>query len=539
MNKRVLKFLCLGLILPVMTAGMVSCKSAGSKSVADGEIHLAIVDDIVSMDAHKTSNDYIVPMNVFDSLFSIKKNPDGTTEIVNSLADSYTVSDDGLVYKFTLKDGIVFSDGTPLKADDVKFTFERILTLPDSAQTDFVIAIDGAEELLNGQATELRGITVEDDLHFTITLAEPFSGFIAQLATPSTVIYSRKIVTEAGNDFGTVPEKTIGTGPYIVTAWNRGSGLSFEYNTRYWGEEPSVKKVEIKVMDASSMNMAFQKGDLDILDCLFLDSAIVDSTYKNGAYKDSLVSVDRLGTNYFLLNENIEPLTDVKVRKAIQLSIDRESILQSVYGGDGKLEDGIYPSGCLGYSQANQGWLKRDTQEAKKLLKEAGYENGFDMEISVDAGATDAINNSIQIIAENLKEVGINANIKSYDHASWLDLRNSGKMPSFVALWILDFNDPDNIIYTFFGSVDNTVSRSDNYGDTATIARVADARKIVNTDERMAEYAALEKKLVQDDAVWVPLYSLKHTYVKGSRVKNFTPHWAGWSDIYFSGVELF
>lgn len=161
------------------------------------------------------------------------------------------------------------------------------------------------------------------------------------------------------------------------------------------------------------------------------------------------------------------------------------------------------------------------------------------MEISVDAGATDAINNSIQIIAENLKEVGINANIKSYDHASWLDLRNSGKMPSFVALWILDFNDPDNIIYTFFGSVDNTVSRSDNYGDTATIARVADARKIVNTDERMAEYAALEKKLVQDDAVWVPLYSLKHTYVKGSRVKNFTPHWAGWSDIYFSGVELF
>ena len=170
MNKRVLKFLCLGLILPVMTAGMVSCKSAGSKSGADGEIHLAIVDDIVSMDAHKTSNDYIVPMNVFDSLFSIKKNPDGTTEIVNSLADSYTVSDDGLVYKFTLKDGIVFSDGTPLKADDVKFTFERILTLPDSAQTDFVIAIDGAEELLNGQATELRGITVEDDLHFTITL---------------------------------------------------------------------------------------------------------------------------------------------------------------------------------------------------------------------------------------------------------------------------------------------------------------------------------------------------------------------------------
>ena len=111
-------------------------------------------------------------------------------------------------------------------------------------------------------------------------------------------------------------------------------------------------------------------------------------------------------------------------------------------------------------------------------------------------------------------------------------------MPSFLALWILDFNDPDNIIYTFFGTESNTTVRSDNYSDKEAIARIAAARTIVDHNERMKEYAALEKKLVQEDAVWAPLFSLKHLYVRGERVASFTPQWAGWSDMYFTGVEL-
>lgn len=546
MKRKILKKLCAAVLVTVMAFSAASCGSgakgtegaAGGSGESDAVLRTAIGADVVSLDAHRTSADYLVPMNVFDSLFSIKKHEDGSTEIVNSLAEGYEVSEDGLTYSFTLRDGVVFSDGTPLTAEDVKFTFERILTLPESAQTDFVMAIKGAEELLNGEAAELSGVQVKDDLHFTITLADPFAGFIAQLATPSTVIYSKKLVTEAGDDFGTVPEKTLGTGPYKVTEWVRGNGLTFEYNPLYWGEAPSAKRVEVKVMDAQTMEMSFQKGDIDLLDCLYLDSAIVDSSYKNGNYKDSIVSVDRLGTNYFMLNEKIEPLNDVKVRKAVQMAIDRQSILDAVYNGDGQLVDGIYPGGCLGYTNENQGWLSYDPEGAKSLLSEAGYGSGFEMEIAMDSSCTDAVKNALQIISENLKEVGITANIKSYDHASWLDLRNSGDMSSYMATWILDYNDPDNIIYTFFGNRDNTVTRSDNYSDEATIKRVALARNIVDTEERMAEYAALEKQLVGDEAVWVPLFSLKHLFVKGSRVESFTPHWAGWSDIYFSGVVL-
>lgn len=512
-----------------------SGESAGSSG--DKELHVAVNADIVSMDCHMTTNDYLVPMNVFDTLFTIEKHSDGSSSIEKSLAEDYSISDDGLTYSFTLKDGVVFSDGTPLTADDVKFTFERILTLPDSQQTDYAIAIEGAEELMNGSAKELKGITVQDDTHFTITLAEPFSGFLAELATPSTCIFSRSIVTAAGEDFGNVPEKTLGTGPYIVTSWERGSGLTFEYNPRYWGEEPSAKKVTLKVMDAASMDMAFQKGDLDIIDCIKLDSAIVESTYKK-KYADDIVSVDRLGMSYFIMNEKEAPFSDPKVRKAVQTAIDRQSILDAIYGGEGKLEDGVFPTGCLGYSEDNQGWLKHDAEEAKKLLADAGYPNGFDMEIAMDSSFEEAEKRALQIIVQNLQDAGINAQIKSYDHASYLDQRKSGNITAYLAKWILDYNDPDNVIYTFFGSEDNTAVRSIFYPDKETIGRVAAARAIVDQDARMTEYAALEKKLVQEDAVWVPLYSLKHLFVKGDRVEEFVPQWAGWSDMYFSGVKL-
>jgi len=533
----------------VLSAILLACAvllgACGGDPLANGAgggtddqiLRIARYDDFVSLDVHKTTDDYLVPMNVFDTLFTVERTNEGATRIQPSLVEDYDISVDGISYSFKLRDGVVFSDGTPLTADDVKFTFERILTLPESKQTDYAISIDGAKELLDGTADELRGITVEDDTHFTITLAEPFSGFLAQLATPSTSILSRSIVTDAGDDFGIVPEKTLGTGPYVVTSWERGSEITFACNPKYWGEEPSAKNVSVKIMDAASMDTAFQNGELDILDCLMVDASAVDTVYKE-KYADSIVSIDRLGMNYLMLNEKSGPLSDVSVRRAIQMAVDRQSILDSVYSGDGVLEDGIFPVGCFGYSQSNQGWLKYDPSGAKKLLEEAGYANGFDMELALDSGASEVIKDSVAVIAGNLKDIGINANVKSYDHASWLDLRNSGEMNSFMATWLLDYNDPDNIIYTFFGNKENTVVRSSNYADEETISRISAARAIVNQNQRMNEYAALEKKLVEDDAVWVPLFSLKHLFVISDKVEKFTPHWAGWSDLYFAGVEM-
>ena len=512
--------------------------SAAAAAAEDGTLRVALNTDIQTMDVHKTNNDYMVPLNVFDRLFEIKTNADGSTELVKSLVEDYTVSDDGLTYNFTLRSGLVFSDGTPLTANDVKYTFTRMLALPDSVQTDYAASIAGADAVMDGTATELEGITVIDDTHFTVTLSEPFAGFLYELATASCSIMSEKNVEEAGDQFGLDCSKTIGSGPYVVTSWTRDSSIVLDANPNYWGEKPTVQHVVISIVpDSSTMSMMFQNGELDILDCDYIDAAVVNSTYKT-QYADDIVTSSRLGTTYMALNENVEPLNDVNVRKAIQMAIDRQTILDTVYNGDGTLVDGIYPKGLIGFTDDNQGWLSYDPEQAKSLLAEAGYADGFTMEIAADNSSSDSTLLVIQIVQQYLAQVGITAEIKSYDPASWLDLRKSGDMVSFVSSWTADYNDPDNFIYTFFGTPEKSKVRSLNYFNTDAMSRVAAARGIVDDDERLAEYAALEKQIVEEDAAWVPMFSRSHLFVKGDRIASFTPHWAGYSDTQYINVTL-
>ena len=521
--------------------------AAGTQAAASGDdagtLHLAWTSDIQTLDVQTTSANYMIPMNVFDRLFEIKLNDDGSTELVPSLVKDYTVSDDGLTYEFTLRDDVKFSDGTPLTASDVEFTLVRLLGLDTSVNTDFASCILGADAYIEQEGYSyddtVEGIKVTDDTHLTITLAYPFAGFLYELATPAGCIYSKAAVEAAGDDYGNDYKAAIGSGPYVVTDWTRDSDLEMEVNPEYWGEEPSVKKVDIQIVpDASTINMMFQNGEIDILDCDDLDSSVIDSTYKT-AYADKIVSSNRLATTYLILNEDDQYLSDVNVRKAIQMAIDRQSILDTVYSGDGNLCDGIYPKGLIGYSEENQGWLKYDPDAAKKLLEDSGYTDGeIKMELAADSSASSSVTLVLQMVQANLQAIGIDASIVSYDEASWLALRKSGEMNSFVATWTADFNDPDNFIYTFFGNDEKTKIRSINYKDEDTMKRVEDARAITDETERLAEYDALEKKIVEDDAAWVPLFGRTHLFVISDRVAKFVPHWAGYSDFNVTGVTM-
>ena len=141
-------------------------------------------------------------------------------------------------------------------------------------------------------------------------------------------------------------------------------------------------------------------------------------------------------------------------------------------------------------------------------------------------------------ISQQLEQIGIHANVKNYDHAIWLDLRSSSKMDSFVATWGMDYNDPANIMYTFFGNEKNTAQRSLNYPDKEIMQRVAAASAIVDDAQRKAEYQDLEKKIIGEDAAWLPLFETLHLYCKGERVESFTPQWAGFTDFYVTDVVL-
>ena len=520
------------------TAGVENESTAEVKGVdvdTTGYLVAALNADIQTADVQKTSKDYEVPFNIFDRLVDVEVDADGNSKIVPSLAESWDISDDGLEYTFHLRQGVKFHNGNDFTAEDVAYTFHRMLTVEGGVNTEFIDQIKGADELLAGETDTLEGVEVVDDYTIKVTLKEPFAGFLASISSPGVSIYDSEATEAAGDQFGMDPAVTVGTGPFEFSSWSFNNQLVLTRNEDYWKGASGLPGVVIKIIpDTETQSMMFESGELDILD---LDYAADSADRFTETYPDQIVQGPRVGIVYFTMNFNKEPFQDVRVRKAVQMSIDRQTILDALYGGRGQVEQGIFPHGLIGFNP-DQEEIKYDPEAAKALLAEAGYADGFDMEIAADSSASDTMTMALEIVSDQLAEVGIRAEIKNYDESTWLETRKSGELGSFMSTWSADYNDPDNFIYTFFGNEEKTRIRSINYPDTEVMERVAKARTLVNEDERLAEYKALEEKLIHEDAAWVPMFSRLHLFAVSKRVQGFAPLWSGLSDQLFYNISL-
>ncbi len=491
--------------------------------------------DIQTADVQKTSKDYTVPTNIYDRLVEIEVDDQGTSKIVPSLAEDWDISGDGLEYTFHLRQGVKFQNGNDFTAEDVVYTFNRLLTVQGGVNTELLDQVKGAAELIEGSADTLEGVEAVDDYTVKVTLKEPFAAFLSCLTAPGLSIYDSEATEAAGDQFGMDPAVTVGTGPFKFAGWTFNDQLVLEKNEDYWKGAPELPGVVIKIIpDTETQTMMFESGELDLIDLDFVTDA-ADRFLET--YPDQIVQGPRVGITYFTMNFNIEPFQDVKVRQAVQMAIDRQAILDALYGGRGQVEHGIYPFGLIGFHDGKSK-ISYDPEGAKALLTEAGYGSGFTMELAADASASDTVTMALEIIKEQLAEAGIHAEIKNYDESTWLETRKAGELGSFMSTWTADFNDPENFIYTFFGNEEKTRIRSINYPDTAVMSRVSKARGIVNEDERLAEYQALEEKLIHEDAAWVPMYSRMHLWAVSKRVQNFKPVWSGVSDRMYYGVSL-
>ena len=520
------------------TAGAENESTAEVKGVdvdTTGYLVAALNADIQTADVQKTSKDYEVPFNIFDRLVDVEVGTDGNSKIVPSLAESWDISDDGLEYTFHLRQGVKFHNGNDFTAEDVAYTFHRMLTVEGGVNTEFIDQIKGADELLAGETDTLEGVEVVDDYTIKVTLKEPFAGFLASISSPGVSIYDSEATEAAGDQFGMDPAVTVGTGPFEFSSWSFNNQLVLTRNEDYWKGASGLPGVVIKIIpDTETQSMMFESGELDILD---LDYAADSVDRFTETYPYQIVQGPRVGIVYFTMNFNKEPFQDVRVRKAVQMSIDRQAILDALYGGRGQVEQGIFPHGLIGFNP-DQEEIKYDPEAAKALLAEAGYADGFDMEIAADSSASDTMTMALEIVSDQLAEVGIRAEIKNYDESTWLETRKSGELGSFISTWSADYNDPDNFIYTFFGNEEKTRIRSINYPDTEVMERVAKARTIVNEDERLAEYKALEEKIIHEDAAWVPMFSRLHLFAVSKRVQGFAPLWSGLSDQLFYNISL-
>ena len=520
------------LVFPLLVLPACSPNDGGGSSPDQGQqldtsrFVVAIEDEPDTVDFQCTSLYYTVANNVFNRLVETEADAEGNVWIAPSLAESWEVSDDGRSYTFHLRDGVTFSNGAALTSSDVLYSFTRLLTHPNSCNKDIVDDIVGADKLESGEADQLAGFEILSDKDFTITLNQPFEAFLSCLSMAGASIMDEETTEMAGDRFGKDPACTIGTGSFILRDWVPGKGMLLEANPNCFEGPPRCEGLDLRFLtEPEEVRALFESGELDILD---LDD-VPDSAeyYVHGdIYQDELYSVQRIGITYIALNESIAPLDDVRVRKALQLALDRSMLLDAVYSGRGLIENGIFPHGLYGFNPRLPD-IPFDPEQAKELLREAGYPDGFDLVIGVRSSSTQPELTLVQLAAFMWDQIGVRASIAVMDEEEFMRLRKAGELACYTAMWTADYNDPDNFIYTFFGNRDNTVFRSICYQREDVMDRVHAARSIVDPEKRLLEYQDLEQIIAQDDAAWIPLFSRQRIYVISKRIEGVPVLWNG------------
>ena len=507
-----------------------------SPALAENTLRISYPEDPKTADVQMTTDSYTLPLNIFDRLVESETTGPGQSALVPGLAESWEVSPDGLTYTFHLREGVKFHDGAVLTADDVVYTFDRMLNPATKAlNTDILTFIAGSQERMDGKADSVSGLKAVDDRTVQITLTQPYAAFLALLASPGASIYERAFTEKAGDQFGLTPETTNGTGPFILTDYTLNDSETLEANENYWRGRPKLDKLLIRVVsDSETLRMLFESDEIDVFD---LDYAPTQTPYFFGSdqWKDQVRSGPRVGIYYYNINQAKKPFDDVRVRQAFQMAIDRQTILDKNFYGRGKLEDGVMPRGLACYTPATP--IEYNPAKAKELLAEAGYPDGVDINLQQVSSWSSKWSDMNQIIQAQVAEAGFKANIVTTDEAAFLAARKVGEAENYTQVWSADFNDPDNFFYTFF-SESGTKTRGYNNNDPEVFAAIEKARGMTDQEARCKLYQDLTAQIVGKDAAWVPLFSLDHNYVVQPRVKNFVVPWNGWSDMSYYKVEV-
>lgn len=408
-------------------------------------------------------------------------------------------SEDGVTFHCELKEGVLFHDGTELKATDVEFTFKRMF-LPETACVNTFLCdmILGAKEMLDGQTTELAGFTVTGDYTFDITLEGPYAPFLSVLACEQLSIYPEKACTEAGDRWGV--DVFVGTGPFKLKEFTPKDRLVVERFEDYHGEQPYLDQIEMYNMDANTMLLEYESCNLDIVG---VQQDQADAYRNDEAFADQFVINPLIGTISMNLNVEMAPLDNVKVREAIGYAVDRQSMVDNYLKGNAIATSCFIPRGCMAFDE-DRPIDKYDPEKAKELLAEAGYPDGIHIVTTISEKSSAV--GVATVLQQQMKEAGIEFEIQKVDDAAYIDLRSNGEVQVAFSTWYADIVDPDNFLYTILHSKSSPFFSS-NYNNPEFDALLEEARVITDADKREELYLEAEALAVTVDFVNVPLYN--------------------------------
>lgn len=391
----------------LMTMPIALCACGGGKAKNSSEIVVGIPQDLEdSLDPHKAAaaGTKEILFNVYEGL--LKPDKDGNN--VPAVAESYTVSDDGLTYSFTLRDNVKFHNGKDVTAEDVKYSVEKFAGIADGTDP-FVSAFSVIEK-----------VDIIDKKTVNIVLSQEDNDLPTYLA-----MVSAAIIPQDNAD----PDNTaIGTGPYKYVSRSPQENIVLEAFDKYWGEQAQIKNVTLKIVsDADSIVMNLLGGSVDLYARLTVDQ-IAQLNDQFTVYEGTMNLVQAL-----YLNNNVAPFDNENVRKALCYATDVKEILEITAEGKGTpIGSSMFPAFGKYYLEELADAYPTDIDKAKELLKEAGYENGFAMTITVPSNYQPHIDVA-QVLVEQYKKIGVTATIQLVEWNSWLsDVYTDRKFESTV-----------------------------------------------------------------------------------------------------------
>lgn len=414
---------------------------------------------------------YTVNGLIFDTLGEVQA--DGSIE--PSLATEWTISDDELTYTFTIREGVQFHNGREMTAEDVKYTIDRIMDPETNSPRQTVYAA-------------VESVEAPDDTTVVIQLSEPFAPLILALSDISAGIVPQEEVEAAG---GTLDENPVGTGPFRFVEWQRDQHVKLEAFDDYWRDDlPYLDAVTVSFNDDANARAAnLRSGTIDFL--WNAPPELVDVFRSD----DSLQVFGGEGTQsfqYFLLNMQRPPFDDVAVRQAIFWALDRDAIREiSRPGTTTPLNAGFLPA--THWAGTDEIMYTQDYDKASSLLEDAGYGDGFEMEILVLMGSDFHIRTA-QAIQEQLEPLGVTVTVSTVDSGQQTDRRNSGEFDAIVTGFSGTIDPDERFTQTFgTGGGTNFVDFSDEEVDDL----IVQARRTSDRDERAELYRQAQHRIAE------------------------------------------
>jgi len=436
---------------------------------------------------------------IFDTLVTF----DASLNLVPALAKTWTISKDGTNYTFRLRENVRFHDGAPFRAEDVVFTFERLLRPEDRAPSlaySYVMVVAGAEAFATGSTDEIEGVIALDPRTVRIVLERPYPSFLEVLTLDGLGIVPAASVRRSGAEiFGRAP---VGTGPFRVAAWDE-RRLRLESNASYFAGAPYVDALEIHFLrdDEDDLGASrFFSGELDVWEPLTESLGRLTADPTVDLYRYQELSLSFLG-----LNTRRPPLDQLWLRRAIahaldyrRIRLDSPSVRREAVG--------VLPPGIFGYSPERK-VLDHRPDEARRLLAQAGYPEGVGLPpIKLyNPSQGSAVQQVLDHIRSDLAAVGLRLEVIPVSWTEMGERLENGTTEAFLLAWIADLTDPDSFLRSLFQSASS--SNFFGYSSAEIDALLERAAAELKPEERAQVYRELERRILQQ----VPLIPLYHT----------------------------